>query len=105
MTIRLDENDHVVCFWLADSLEDDNFLMLLRLRDGRYVVDYRFRYKRDDVAFDSKDEKHFFQATFNDPDVTEAKVVETCQEMFLVICAGYPLRNVCQRIDGDIKSS
>lgn len=100
MSFKLDEKDHIVCFWMADDFDDNNFLMLLRRRDGHYVIDYRFRYVKDNRVFDSDDEKNFYQAKFKDLDVTETVAVETCQKMFSVVGTGFSLRNICQRVDG-----
>jgi len=101
MTIKLDENDFIVCFWNANSHEGNNFLMLLRKREGRWLIDYRFRARRDEKAFDSKDVKRFFQAKCK-PGTTEAEALEVCQGLFKLTSEEFCANRICQRVNGNI---
>lgn len=101
MTVELNEKDHIVCIWQADDLDGNNFLMLLRKRDGCYLIDYRFRYRRDEKVFDSKDEKSFYNCVCK-PETTETEVFEACKHVFLLISERYCIHSFCQRVDGDL---
>lgn len=102
MSTKLDERDHIACFWFADDLDGNNFLMLLRRREDRWMVDYRFRVVIDEKVFDSTDRKRFFHADFV-PGTSEADAFKTCQEMFQLTNKEFCINCICQRVDGGVE--
>ena len=60
MSIPFDE--HTLGVWNV-ALGDGDWLAVLRVEDGKGIIDYRFRWYLDDKDFDSKDIKHFYRAT------------------------------------------
>lgn len=94
MTIRLEENDHVLYFWHATAINDDEFLMMLYERDGRWTIDCRFRYIKDN-------EKSFYHVECK-RDTSEETATELCRFVFEQTNETYCMNRVCQRIDGDL---
>lgn len=102
MTVKLDERDFIAYFWVADVLDGDNFLMMLRKREGQWLIDYRFRLKEDEKVFDSVDKKVAYQAECK-PGMTESEAFKTCQELFQLTSEEFCMNRVYQRVNGDVE--
>lgn len=74
-------------------MNDDEFLMILYERDGRWTIDCRFRYKKDDV-------KSFYHVECK-KDTSEETVMELCRYVFEQTNETYCMNRVRQRVDGD----
>lgn len=67
--LQLERGNYISRLWFfyRDGVDFDVLMALTRrLPDGDWLLKYRFRYYRDDKAFDSKDEKSFWTATFSE---------------------------------------
>lgn len=65
--LQIEKGNYISRIWFfSKDGADFDVLMVLgrRLPEGDWKLDYRFRYYRDDEAFDSKDEKSIWSATF-----------------------------------------
>jgi len=73
-TARIEINEHTVGLWSVLLDETTNFLAHLgRAPSGTLQLIYRFRYEQDDKpGAPSKDDRHWFYATFRDDDVGAA---------------------------------
>ena len=60
----LDES--VLAIWYYDFPGGNFMANMRRLEPGRLKVTYRFRYHRDDKAFDSADEKNWYEGIWRD---------------------------------------
>jgi hypothetical protein len=62
MSIILDEQ--IVAIWFLATMEGQDWLCGLRelIPDEKYSLTYRFRYYKDEKAFDSQDEKNWYEA-------------------------------------------
>ena len=61
--VALDEK--IVGLWFLSTTETSDWLAVVRELepDTRYELIYRFQYYKDDKAFNSKDEKNWYQGT------------------------------------------
>lgn len=100
MAIHIKKDDYISCFWIADDLDNNNFLMILRKSKGRWLLDCRFRYVKDEKVWDSADRKMFYQFKSN-PGTSESEMLETCQEIFQITSKQYYMNSICQHVDGD----
>jgi hypothetical protein len=65
MAIEIDEK--IVAIWYLRTLPDQDWMAGLRELEPnqKYSFTYRFRYYKDDKAFDSKDVKNWYEGTVN----------------------------------------
>ena len=78
MTIEFNDDSHIIALWFSESPEGNNWLACAQ-RDNKTQeirVDYRFRYKKDDYAFNSKDEKSWYTVKPKKEDSNE-KIIDT----------------------------
>ena len=100
MEIR--EDDYILGFWFAEAENGDNWLMLLLRRGEKYIGQYRFRYKKDDKVFDSKDEKSFYSFSAKTKDIAEGEMIKKINQIFEIVKLRYPLRAKYIEVKGDI---
>lgn len=60
----MDIDENTVGIWYIQLSRRSDWMGSIR-RDvsGAFILDYRFRYYKDDKAFDSEDEKHWYKVT------------------------------------------
>lgn len=62
MTFQLD--DRVLAIWCFE-LSGGNWMAFLYKEPAGYVMEYRFRWYRDDKVHDSKDKRNWYRMAFN----------------------------------------
>ncbi len=53
--------DKTIGIWSVDLMNGSDWLGAARKDGDQYVIEYRFRYHVDDLAFDSKDKKSWYR--------------------------------------------
>jgi hypothetical protein len=72
-------NDNTVAFWYVE-IPNGNWTAALSRRPDCVVLKYRFRFYRDNNAFDSQDVKHGYRVPFP-PIQTNAEVIDLVRGM------------------------
>ncbi len=101
MSIVLEETDHIVAFWHAEGYNGDDLLMMLRKRTLHWRLDWRTRHRIDNEIFTSKDTK-IFRHAISGLQVTADHVFHDAQTTFEVTQKEFPLKRLCQRVDGNL---
>ena len=80
--IDMEKDDYIIGCWFAGGPKSD-WLAHLYARKGEIVGKYRFRYHKDDKAFDSQDEKNWYQVgPLEDTSENRAKTAEAFTIMY-----------------------
>lgn len=77
MTIQIGEA--TIGMWCVHMGEGNMLMHLGRSPDGKFALNYRFRWYRDDKIEDSADEKHYYSGTLSG---TESEVLRKLRESF-----------------------
>lgn len=86
MAIELKTGDYFLGCWTLHS-PIRNWLAIIVKRDDRWLIQYRFRYFKDDkIGTDSKDERKFF-AVSCDGDTPESKVIDNLRTIMATLKA------------------
>jgi hypothetical protein len=64
--VSIEVNDRTVGFWFVTIPNGDWMAGLQALDGGRFKLQYRFRYYKDDKAFDSDDKKNWYSGEGDD---------------------------------------
>jgi len=75
MSMSLEKDDYILGVWCLAGAKA-NWLCIVVKRADEWVIQYRFRYFRDDKAFDSQDKKSFFVARA-DGEKSESEIIES----------------------------
>ncbi len=98
MGFEFNEKSYISQFWVAADYNDNNFLMFLHKGEEKWIVDYRFRYVKDDKIWNSSDEKSFYR--FGAPlTYSEDEMLEKLNQMFELISCRYQ-RAFSQQVRG-----
>ena len=100
MSIELVATDHIVAFWHAESYSGDDLLMMLRKCPLHWRLDWRIRHRVDTEVFTSRDTK-IFRHALSGLQVTPDHAFYDAQTTFEVTKEEFPLKRLCQRVDGD----
>ena len=52
--------DYILGVWFACNKEGNDYMMTICKRNNEWLGEYRFRYRRDEKIFNSKDIKNFY---------------------------------------------
>lgn len=102
MTMRLDENDHVVNVWFADDVDGNNLVVILRRRENQHVMEVRVRQKVDEKVYDSKDKRTHYRMTFKNG-ITEETALVMCNSFWVMSSEKYCMHQINQRVDGGVE--
>lgn len=100
MSVQLGENDYFVCFWNCEIPDEVNFLMIL-LRNTQWVIQYRFRYIKDNKIFGSADKRNFYKATVS-LNMPLEEVLKACDAIWHELVKKGFQKAIRQKINGDI---
>ena len=101
--IELNDNTYCLGIWWLEATGVDWLAAVTREGDGPLTLRYRFRYHRDDRAFDSADEKSWW--TFTCPTDDEDRIIADLDGLVLnLIRRGFrqPWRRI---VRGDAKAT
>jgi hypothetical protein len=95
--ITLDSNHPPLGIWFVGLDDTTDFMGCLNPKltvngepsPGHYVFDFRFRYHKDDLVFDSEDEKHWYHVENREP-ISPDEVIHKIREMVLRIAEMQP---------------
>jgi len=82
-------DDYILGMWFAEAPNGDNWQMTIIKRDGKWLGEYRFRYKKDDKVWHSNDRKSFYNFKIPEEE-TEEEVLKKMEVFFDVIKIQYP---------------
>ena len=85
--MELNEKDYVLCFALGD-IPGSDFLLTCKKDEQNWYVEYRFRYHRDKLVFDSTDKKSFY-AFKTDGNTPEEEMLDRLNKFLDVIRKRY----------------
>ena len=98
----VNKDDYVLGVWYAENEKNNNWLMTIK-RDTKnkedWQMEYRFRYAKDDKAWDSDDVKNFYNGTITG--LSEEEVLEKCNTIFEHIQLEYKKNPKYIEVKGD----
>ena len=87
MSLVLDDN--VLGMWMVElRLENEgvmaegNWVAILSKHDTGFVINFRYRWYRDQVAYDSDDQRSFYTATLNSGITDENMAIRHARELY-----------------------
>ena len=95
---RITIDDSILGIWAFSIPNGDYLASLNKLPDGSFRLLYRFRYYRDDKAFDSEDVKNWYEGILS-PDHEEIVVHKVSQTIKTMCQIGG--RDLCEHLRGN----
>lgn len=92
--MEIKDTDYILCFAIGNSApkrengKTSDFLLSCLKRDNEWLVEYRFRYHKDNKVFDSEDKKSFYNISLIDK--PEEYIISTLNQFIEVVRVKYP---------------
>lgn len=95
------KDDYILAYWFAADKDGNDWMITVIKRDNEWIAEYRFRYRKDEKIFGSKDEKNYysFKIPASEP---ENLVIEKINKIFEIIKLRYSECATFTEVKGDI---